>query len=69
MEDIEQNIDQRRVHADLVRQAPDWIQHAGMEWAFRLALEPRRLWRRYFRYNPKFVTGFVAQLVRHRRRR
>lgn len=29
------------------RRAPDWIQAAGMEWAYRLAQEPRRLWRRY----------------------
>ncbi len=29
------------------RRAPDWIQRCGMEWAFRLAQEPSRLWRRY----------------------
>lgn len=29
------------------RRAPDWIQTVGMEWAYRLAQEPRRLWRRY----------------------
>ncbi len=29
------------------RRAPEWIQHAGMEWAFRLAQEPSRLWKRY----------------------
>ena len=39
-------------HAGLVPQAPDWIQEAGLEWAYRLAHEPRRLWRRYLRYNP-----------------
>lgn len=32
------------------RQAPRWIQRAGMEWLFRLASEPRRLWRRYAQY-------------------
>jgi len=31
-------------------QAPRWIQHLGMEWLFRLASEPRRLWRRYAEY-------------------
>ena len=33
----------------------------GLEWAFRLGTEPRRLWRRYARYNPRFVTGFARQ--------
>ena len=36
----------------------------GLEWAFRLAQEPRRLWRRYLRYNPRFVAGFVSQYAR-----
>ena len=39
-------------HAGLVPQAPDWMQRLGLEWPFRLAHEPRRLWRRYLRYNP-----------------
>jgi N-acetylglucosaminyldiphosphoundecaprenol N-acetyl-beta-D-mannosaminyltransferase len=55
-------------HAGLIPQAPDWMQRAGLEWAFRLAQEPRRLWRRYLRYNPRFVTGFARQYARHRRR-
>ena len=55
-------------HAGLVPQAPNWMQKAGMEWAFRLVQEPRRLWKRYFRYNPRFVACFAAQLSRHRRR-
>jgi N-acetylglucosaminyldiphosphoundecaprenol N-acetyl-beta-D-mannosaminyltransferase len=54
-------------HAGLVPQAPNWMQEAGLEWAFRLAHEPRRLWRRYVRYNPRFVSGFLRQLVEHRR--
>ena len=54
-------------HAGLVRQAPPWIQNAGLEWAFRLAHEPRRLWRRYSRYNPRFLAAFARQLARHRR--
>lgn len=56
-------------HAGLVPQAPSWMQRAGLEWAYRLAHEPRRLWRRYTRYNPRFVTAFAAQLVRERRGR
>src|SRR3954466_13246041 len=54
-------------HAGLVPQAPGWMQSSGLEWAFRLAQEPRRLWRRYLRYNPRFVAGFVSQLARSRR--
>ncbi len=54
-------------HAGLVPQAPSWMQESGLEWAYRLAHEPRRLWRRYMRYNPRFVHAFAGQLVRHRR--
>ena len=54
-------------HAGLVRQAPGWMQRLGMEWLFRLVQEPRRLWRRYARYNPRFVTGFLRQYLAHRR--
>jgi N-acetylglucosaminyldiphosphoundecaprenol N-acetyl-beta-D-mannosaminyltransferase len=53
-------------HAGLVPQAPDWMQRVGLEWAYRLAQEPRRLWRRYARYNPLFVLGFARQYVRFR---
>jgi N-acetylglucosaminyldiphosphoundecaprenol N-acetyl-beta-D-mannosaminyltransferase len=53
-------------HAGLIPQAPDWMQRTGLEWLFRLVQEPRRLWRRYLRYNPRFVTGFARQYVRHR---
>jgi len=53
-------------HAGLVPQAPPWMQRAGLEWAYRLAQEPRRLWRRYLRYNPRFVGAFARQLLAHR---
>jgi N-acetylglucosaminyldiphosphoundecaprenol N-acetyl-beta-D-mannosaminyltransferase len=42
-------------HAGLVRQAPSFMQRAGLEWLFRLGCEPRRLWRRYCRNNPAFL--------------
>jgi N-acetylglucosaminyldiphosphoundecaprenol N-acetyl-beta-D-mannosaminyltransferase len=54
-------------HAGLVAQAPNWIQEAGLEWAYRLAHEPRRLWRRYLRYNPRFLTAFGRQFVEYQR--
>jgi N-acetylglucosaminyldiphosphoundecaprenol N-acetyl-beta-D-mannosaminyltransferase len=53
-------------HAGLVPQAPDWMQNMGLEWLYRLAHEPRRLWRRYLRYNPRFISGFVRQYTRSR---
>jgi len=55
-------------HAGLVPQAPSWMQRSGLEWLFRLGHEPRRLWRRYLRYNPRFVIGFARQWARERRR-
>jgi N-acetylglucosaminyldiphosphoundecaprenol N-acetyl-beta-D-mannosaminyltransferase len=56
-------------HAGLVPQAPPWMQRAGLEWSYRLAREPRRLWRRYARYNPRFIAGFALQYARHLRDR
>ncbi|PAP75952.1 WecB/TagA/CpsF family glycosyltransferase [Rubrivirga marina] len=55
-------------HAGRVRQAPPALQRAGLEWAFRLAVEPRRLWRRYARIVPRFVVRFGHQLARHQLR-
>jgi N-acetylglucosaminyldiphosphoundecaprenol N-acetyl-beta-D-mannosaminyltransferase len=52
--------------AGLVPQAPPMLQKAGLEWAYRLVQEPRRLWRRYLRYNPRFVAAFARQLAAHR---
>ncbi|MCS6953700.1 MAG: WecB/TagA/CpsF family glycosyltransferase [Bryobacterales bacterium] len=41
-------------------QAPVWMQGAGLEWLFRLATEPRRLWRRYREHNPRSVALFLV---------
>lgn len=49
------------------RQAPRWMMRAGLEWLFRLVSEPRRLWRRYLRHNPRFVALFLAQWLGWRR--
>ncbi len=53
-------------HAGLVPQAPDWMGRHGLEWSYRLAREPRRLWRRYARYNPRFVAAFARQYAAER---
>ncbi len=46
------------------RQAPRWLQQYGLEWCFRLATEPRRLWRRYLYHNPRFLGLMARQLTR-----
>lgn len=47
-------------------QAPRWMQRSGLEWIFRLATEPRRLWRRYLRHNPRFALLAFSELLRTR---
>jgi N-acetylglucosaminyldiphosphoundecaprenol N-acetyl-beta-D-mannosaminyltransferase len=49
-------------HAGRVRQAPGWLQRAGLEWLFRLFMEPRRLWYRYLKHNPRFLWLLARQL-------
>ena len=44
-----------------IRQAPRWMQRAGLEWLFRLCTEPRRLAPRYFKNNPLFLARVAAQ--------
>jgi N-acetylglucosaminyldiphosphoundecaprenol N-acetyl-beta-D-mannosaminyltransferase len=44
-------------------QAPRWMMRIGMEWLFRLLTEPRRLWKRYLKYNPQFLFLFTLQLL------
>lgn len=54
-------------HAGAKRQAPRWMQRSGLEWAFRLATEPRRLAGRYLRNNPAFVWHAARQALGIRR--
>ena len=44
-------------------QAPRWMMRIGMEWFFRLLSEPRRLWKRYLKHNPRFVVLLALQLL------
>jgi hypothetical protein len=59
-------------HAGLLRRAPRWLQRTGLEWAFRLAIEPRRLAKRYLLNNPAFLALLageklgVSQIVRRK---
>jgi N-acetylglucosaminyldiphosphoundecaprenol N-acetyl-beta-D-mannosaminyltransferase len=43
------------VVAGKVRRAPSWMQRGGLEWAYRVGQEPRRMWKRYFTTNSKFA--------------
>ena len=49
--------------AGLIPQAPPWMQSAGLEWLFRLASEPKRLWRRYLYLNPAYVCLAAMQAL------
>jgi len=50
-------------HAGVRRQAPLWMQKIGMEWFYRLATEPGRLWQRYLYHNPRFLLLAAADLL------
>lgn len=50
-------------HAGIKKQAPRWMQRSGLEWLFRLASEPRRLWKRYLKANPAFIVLITLQLL------
>jgi N-acetylglucosaminyldiphosphoundecaprenol N-acetyl-beta-D-mannosaminyltransferase len=51
------------VHTGGIRDAPDWVKDAGLQWLHRLCQEPRRLWKRYFINNPKFLWKAASQFV------
>ena len=48
-------------HAGLLHKPPPWMQRAGLEWLWRLGLEPKRLWRRYVVLNPAYLARLGAQ--------
>jgi N-acetylglucosaminyldiphosphoundecaprenol N-acetyl-beta-D-mannosaminyltransferase len=51
------------IHSGLKPQAPMWMRSSGLEWLFRLATEPKRLWKRYAINNPMFVALAARQLL------
>lgn len=48
-------------HTGAVNRAPVWMQRVGLDWAHRLASEPRRLWRRYLIMAPKFLIALARE--------
>ncbi len=51
-------------HTGRVKQAPSWMQKAGLEWAFRFMMEPRRLWKRYVIHNPRYLLFLFLQYLK-----
>ena len=54
------------VVAGKVKRAPLWMQRAGLEWLFRVLQEPRRMWRRYFYTNTRFIGMLLREKLRLR---
>jgi exopolysaccharide biosynthesis WecB/TagA/CpsF family protein len=51
-------------HAGGLRKPPPWMQRHGLEWLWRLGLEPKRLWKRYLLLNPEYLARLGAQKAR-----
>jgi N-acetylglucosaminyldiphosphoundecaprenol N-acetyl-beta-D-mannosaminyltransferase len=54
-------------YAGNLREAPRWLSNIGLEWLFRLVMEPRRLWKRYLILNPRFMWLAARQLMQKSR--
>jgi N-acetylglucosaminyldiphosphoundecaprenol N-acetyl-beta-D-mannosaminyltransferase len=50
-------------HTGRISQAPVWMGDHGLEWLFRLSVEPRRLWHRYLVYGAEFVALVLLELL------
>ena len=48
-------------YAGTARRAPLWWQRHGLEWLYRLAVEPRRMWKRYVIGNPLFICNIIKE--------
>jgi N-acetylglucosaminyldiphosphoundecaprenol N-acetyl-beta-D-mannosaminyltransferase len=51
------------VYAGMQRRAPVAMQRSGLEWLFRLAQEPKRLWKRYLATNTRFLAYVVEEAI------
>jgi N-acetylglucosaminyldiphosphoundecaprenol N-acetyl-beta-D-mannosaminyltransferase len=54
------------VLAGFIRRAPRWVQSLGLEWFWRLLMEPRKLWKRYLTTNSKFIWLAGREIVARR---
>lgn len=53
-------------HTGRIRDSPEWVKKAGLQWLHRLIQDPRRLWKRYLRNNPAFVWRISLKLLAER---
>jgi N-acetylglucosaminyldiphosphoundecaprenol N-acetyl-beta-D-mannosaminyltransferase len=54
-------------HSGDLKRAPKWMQRAGLEWLFRLCMNPRRLFVRYLKHNPRYLALVLFQILGQRR--
>jgi len=54
-------------HSGELKRAPKWMQHVGLEWFFRLLMNPRRLFVRYMKHNPRYLALVIFQILGRRR--
>lgn len=54
------------VHTGRVKHAPEWARRGGVEWAYRIFQEPRRLTRRYLRAIPRFLSLIAMESLKRR---
>src|SRR5262249_19632063 len=57
------------VLAGFIKRAPHWVQSLGLEWFWRLLMEPRKLWKRYLTTNSEFVWLATLEIIARRLRR
>jgi len=50
-------------HTGRLKDSPDWVKEAGLQWLHRLRQEPSRLWKRYLTNNPSFLLQIALQLT------
>lgn len=50
-------------HTGRIKDCPDWVKRAGLQWLDRLLQDPKHLWRRYLRNNPSFLWHIMLQLT------
>jgi N-acetylglucosaminyldiphosphoundecaprenol N-acetyl-beta-D-mannosaminyltransferase len=50
-------------HTSAIRDSPEWVKRAGLQWLHRLLQEPSRLWKRYLLNNPLFIVCALLQII------
>ena len=54
------------VLAGFIKRAPRWAQSWGLEWFWRLLMEPRKLWKRYLTTNSEFIWLAGREIIARR---